>query len=216
MPGSNATWRIYEGQTLPLLRGFLSPVTVSGSAVKRYDGSLIVNSPALSYDPNADAARLLGTATGLTVSSTIGVQTMSLSGLYSDQQGYDIDYGVSQAVIAPPLIEEQADAVAAALRGARGPSGRPSPSLPRQAATPLAEVPLALAQAFPSGTRLGLLSTPQRGEPAKAVAWGLAARLAGQGDGVRIPVVRELPLNLLGGGLHLPPQVEQVMFVVAD
>jgi hypothetical protein len=138
--------------------------------MKMYDGGLTLSAPRLSYNPSVDAARLLGTATGVTLTASVGVQAMSLAGLYADQQGYDIDYGVSQAVIAPPLIEGQADAVAAALRGARGPSGRPSPTLARQSAAPLAEVPLALAQAFPSGTRLGLLSTPQRGEPAKAVA----------------------------------------------
>ncbi len=60
--GSSAIWRIYEGSTAPLLRSFLTPLTVYFDGTNTYS--------------NGDPAHLFG----------FGLD------LYSDQQGYDISF----------------------------------------------------------------------------------------------------------------------------
>ena len=89
--GTDSVWRIYEGQSTPLLRSFLKPVdVVINNQTKTYDGqafsggSYSLSDPAailqgsLSYGGNAQGAR------------NAGSYTITGSGLYSGQQGYDI------------------------------------------------------------------------------------------------------------------------------
>ena len=97
--GSSSVWRIYDGYTAPLLRSFLSSVTVTTGAVtgKTYDGT--VASGSTSYTVSDSSATLLGS--GLTYASSsanagsydTAAGTLTFSGLYSGQQGYDISYG---------------------------------------------------------------------------------------------------------------------------
>jgi filamentous haemagglutinin family N-terminal domain len=98
--GSSAVWRIYEGRTYPLLRTFLTPLTLSltSSAVtKTYDGlafdaSGIIDATGLkSGESLNDLLGMLsyGAADG---ARNVGVYTVELGGLYSNQQGYDIEY----------------------------------------------------------------------------------------------------------------------------
>ncbi|MBR7633704.1 YDG domain-containing protein [Janthinobacterium lividum] len=94
--GSHAIWRIYEGQTAPLLRSFLTALTVTSDAVsKTYDGK--------SYAGGLSNARY--SVAGAAGSGQIFSSNNSLYGairdaglynavgtyLYSGQQGYDID-----------------------------------------------------------------------------------------------------------------------------
>lgn len=105
-----SVWRIYEGHTYPLLRSFLTPLTVTVTdATTTYSGS--AQSAAVSYSTTPNSA-LLGTfslsytnnATGVTGAAiNAGTYTVSGgSGLYSTQQGYDISYGGSGTLTINP------------------------------------------------------------------------------------------------------------------
>ncbi|MBS0556251.1 MAG: hypothetical protein JSR27_02425 [Proteobacteria bacterium] len=83
------TWFLYEGNTYPLLRGYLTPIIVTAnSGSKVYDGT--PDSPlgvTYSYTPDA---RLKGTPVVTADGSAVGVHTIILSGgIYSDQFGYE-------------------------------------------------------------------------------------------------------------------------------
>ncbi|MBB1595324.1 YDG domain-containing protein [Achromobacter sp. UMC46] len=92
--GTGATWRMYEGNGGPLLRGFLKQVTVS-LADKVYDGRV---SGGIGYVSSQPGAQLGGSINYTTNSKNAGVYrladgTLTVNGgLYSNQQGYDIVY----------------------------------------------------------------------------------------------------------------------------
>ena len=90
-------WRIYEGNTTPLLRSLLVPLTVTASnSSKTYDGQAY--SGGYSYTSSNTTAALSGSATYATYSGTATVQDVvnagsyiiKPGGLYSDR--YDISY----------------------------------------------------------------------------------------------------------------------------
>ena len=86
--GTGSVWRIYEGQTAPLLRSLLKQVTLTTTdATRTYDGTTSINSSHTSANP---LANLQGTAYYYTDSRNAGTQGINIGGLYSDQQGYDI------------------------------------------------------------------------------------------------------------------------------
>lgn len=94
--GTSATWRIYDGQTAPLLRSFMTALTVTGgNGTKVYDGSAVSsNVGTLTYAPSSfDSGQVLGSARYIASSSDVGNYFgagLVLSGLYSSQFGYDI------------------------------------------------------------------------------------------------------------------------------
>ncbi|CAO3429269.1 MBG domain-containing protein [Azospirillum doebereinerae] len=94
--GTASTWRVYDGKAAPLLRGFLTGLTVTGGAgSKTYDGSVnATNVGTLTYNPNPyTTAQVMGTATYTANGSNAGVYSgtdLTLGGLYSTQFGYDI------------------------------------------------------------------------------------------------------------------------------
>ena len=94
--GSHAVWRIYEGQTAPLLRSFLSALTVTSDGVsKTYDGKLYVgglNNVQYSVAGAASSGLVLSAAGGAYGNArNAGSHQAGGSYLYSSQQGYDID-----------------------------------------------------------------------------------------------------------------------------
>ncbi|HSI46691.1 MAG TPA: YDG domain-containing protein [Ideonella sp.] len=100
--GSNAVWRIYEGQSAPLLRSFMPALTVSADSVSKvYDGT--VNFSGGGYatsDAGADRSLILGTAVyGDASSKNVGSYSIGLSGLYSNQFGYDLTLAAGTAKI---------------------------------------------------------------------------------------------------------------------
>lgn len=100
---SSSVWRIYEGQTMPMLRGFLQPLTVSassGGTSRQYDGTTAFGN-AVSYSSTPDANHVLGTVQVNTSSPNAGAQMATPSGLYSDQTGYDITYASASVTIDP-------------------------------------------------------------------------------------------------------------------
>ncbi|EJL81391.1 hypothetical protein PMI15_03433, partial [Polaromonas sp. CF318] len=74
--GDGTTWRIYEGNTGPLLRGFLTGLTLADTSV--------------TYNGNTQAGATTATA-GVSGSNVTARNAGSyLTGYYSNQQGYDI------------------------------------------------------------------------------------------------------------------------------
>ncbi|MEI2302436.1 two-partner secretion domain-containing protein [Ensifer sp. MJa1] len=104
--GQKTTWRIYQGQTGPLLSAFLKPVTVtanSGTAV--YSGGV----PSLgvsysSYSGTVDTSLLMGTTSIGGAGSNAGGYTLTPAGLYSGQGGYDISYVAGALSITPAVL----------------------------------------------------------------------------------------------------------------
>jgi filamentous hemagglutinin family protein len=100
--GTGAAWRIYDGQTGPLLRTFLKPLTASGNGSKTYDGIAVSIGNYTLSDASADTSKLLGTAqVGGTLlgARNAGTYTQTVSGLYSGQDGYDLNFVDGQFVI---------------------------------------------------------------------------------------------------------------------
>ncbi|QDD89915.1 YDG domain-containing protein [Pseudomonas oryzihabitans] len=106
--GSNAVWRIYEGNSGPLLRSLLTPLTVTATvADKVYDGSASSGS---SYTTSVPGATLLGSlsyssnsANAGTYSTQAGNLTLN-NQLYSTSQGYDITIQAASLTITPKTI----------------------------------------------------------------------------------------------------------------
>lgn len=96
--GTSSVWRIYDGFTGPLLRSFMTGLTVTGgSGSKTYDGSASASSTGtLTYsDPGHDTSLVSGTAVYTASSADAGSYSGSnliLSGLHSSQLGYDITF----------------------------------------------------------------------------------------------------------------------------
>ena len=90
--GTASVWRIYEGDTKPLLRSFLTGLSATAeSGTKVYDGGTSTTLGVAGYSTIPDS-NLLGTAfvTVTTGSKNVGTQTSTVRGLFSNQQGYDI------------------------------------------------------------------------------------------------------------------------------
>ncbi|GGE52126.1 hypothetical protein GCM10007421_28200 [Halopseudomonas oceani] len=84
--GAGTVWRIYEGHTAPLLRHFLTALEVTGDSFTTYNGT--DQSGAWSAAGEYDADHIFGQASG--GGRNAGSYAVDISGLYSDQQGYDL------------------------------------------------------------------------------------------------------------------------------
>jgi filamentous hemagglutinin family protein len=101
--GTGTVWRIYDGESGPLLRSFLTPITVTGDpATRTYDGT---TDTAATYSTNINGATLSGSLDYVT-SKNVGAYfsaggTLAQSGLYSTNQltGYDISYADTSLAI---------------------------------------------------------------------------------------------------------------------
>ncbi|WP_266171361.1 YDG domain-containing protein [Dyella subtropica] len=122
--GSSSVWRIYDGNTAPLLRSFLTPVSVTATGVsagKTYDGT--VASGSTSYTVSNSSATLLGSGLTYTTSSAkagsydSNAGTLIFSGLYSNQQGYDIGYADASLPIAKATLGVSASAASKTYDG---------------------------------------------------------------------------------------------------
>ena len=94
--GSHAVWRIYAGQTAPLLRSFLTALTIDADAAsKTYDGRNysggLVNAR-YSLTGAAESGKILYSSNGpYGAMRDAGSYNAIDSYVYSGQQGYDID-----------------------------------------------------------------------------------------------------------------------------
>jgi len=89
------TWVMYNGQTYPLLRSFMTPLTVTANnASKTYNGAAYSGGNGVTYSTTPDT-NLLGTVSyGGTSQGAVNVGNYVIApgGLYSNQQGYIISY----------------------------------------------------------------------------------------------------------------------------
>ncbi|MEG3063170.1 MAG: YDG domain-containing protein, partial [Comamonas sp.] len=110
--GSSAIWRIYEGQTMPLLRSFLRPVTIGGESSSVYNGGTVHEVSDWVRPTVGDSSQILGTLRFTTTEKNVGSysgHSLIASGLYSSQQGYDINYAPSASLrILPKEISQVA------------------------------------------------------------------------------------------------------------
>ncbi|MBB3462839.1 beta strand repeat-containing protein [Rhizobium sp. BK377] len=101
--GTGSVWRIYDGYTSPLLRSFLTPVTVKANdGSKVYDGTDQGGEPG--YTVSVAGAEVLGTASYAGSGRNVGSHELTVSGLYSSQQGSDISYASGTLTITPRAI----------------------------------------------------------------------------------------------------------------
>jgi hypothetical protein len=93
--GGSNVWRIYEGHTSPLLKVFMTSLTVTlGDQTTTYNGQAYDGSGLAYSVVDPDLSQLLGSFANGTARNA-GSYTLSGSGLYSGQQGYDIVTGGS-------------------------------------------------------------------------------------------------------------------------
>ena len=103
----NSAWIIYSGQTSPLLRAFMTPLTVTANSVsKTYDGVAYSNSPGVTYSitPNANLLGTVGYSGGAQGALNVGSYSITPSGLYSNQQGYIINYVGGTLTVSPKSL----------------------------------------------------------------------------------------------------------------
>ncbi|MBL8310180.1 MAG: phage tail tape measure protein [Burkholderiales bacterium] len=99
-------WRIYEGNTSPLLRQFLTPLAISASNINKvWDGVAVTSLSNVTYNPPSAAGspHILGLGAPYGTADTTNVGTYPPQ-LYSDQLGFDITMtGGALTVTAPPF-----------------------------------------------------------------------------------------------------------------
>lgn len=99
------TWFSYDGLTNPLLRSFMTALTITANATKTYDGQAYSGTPDVTYSVTPDMSNLLGTL-GINHTGAInaGTSAITASGLYSHQLGYLITYAPGALTINPYAV----------------------------------------------------------------------------------------------------------------
>jgi len=102
--GSGDVWRIYEGNTAPLLLYFLTPLTVTAQdATHTYTGIPVTDLIDASYSVSGAATSGHLFNLGNPYNGTVNVGTYAAD-LYSDQQGYDISYVNATLTLTPATL----------------------------------------------------------------------------------------------------------------
>ncbi len=117
---ADGVWRIYNSYSYPLLRSFLTPLTVTAfNGGKTYDGTTATSLGVFySATPNS---YLAGTAVVTAAGKSAGAQAARASGLYStDQRGYDITYAAGTMMILQRDITVTASGVNKTYDGTTG------------------------------------------------------------------------------------------------
>ena len=101
--GSGAVWRIYEGNTAPLLLSFLTPLTITAqNTTQTYTGTPVMGLTDASYSVSEAAIsghiNLNNPYNGVVNVGTYGAD------LYSDQQGYDISVVNGMLTLTPATL----------------------------------------------------------------------------------------------------------------
>jgi filamentous hemagglutinin family protein len=102
--GSGDVWRIYAGNTAPLLASFLTPLTVTAeNAAHAYTGTPVTGLTNANYSVTgaATSGHLYNLNNPYNGAVNVGVYDADL---YSDQQGYDISYVNAQLTLTPATL----------------------------------------------------------------------------------------------------------------
>ncbi|WP_163381382.1 GLUG motif-containing protein [Cyclobacterium sp. SYSU L10401] len=115
--GTGTAWRIYEGQTSPLLRHFMTPLTVTANnASAIYDGTAYMGGNGVvwsGFKDGGDATDLSGVLSyGGTAQNAVNTGNYSITpmGVYSGQQGYDITTQSGTLTIVKPDMPASTEA----------------------------------------------------------------------------------------------------------
>jgi len=120
------TWVMYDGLTAPLLRAFMTPLTVTANnAGKTYDKQAYSGGNGVTYSvtPNSN---LLGTVSYSGSSQgaiNAGSYAIALGGLYSNQQGYVIRYVNGALTVTPAALTLSTGDVSKTYDGTTAASG---------------------------------------------------------------------------------------------
>lgn len=88
----SSIWVQYDTHTAPMLRSFMTAITVSANdATKSYDGLATTGGNGVTYSAAPDMDKLLGTVS-YSSGVNVGSSALTAGGLYSSQQGYLISY----------------------------------------------------------------------------------------------------------------------------
>jgi filamentous hemagglutinin family protein len=88
----SSIWVQYDTHAAPLLRSFMTAITVSANdATKTYDGLATTGGNGVTYSAAPDMDKLLGTVS-YSSGVNVGSSALTAGGLYSSQQGYLISY----------------------------------------------------------------------------------------------------------------------------
>jgi hypothetical protein len=102
--GSGSVWRIYEGNTAPLLLSFLTPLTVTAQdTAHTYTGTPVTGLTDASYSVTGAATSGHVFNINNAYNGAVNVGTYGAA-LYSDQQGYDISYVNADLTITPATL----------------------------------------------------------------------------------------------------------------
>ncbi|MEY2634002.1 MAG: hypothetical protein RIR00_2656, partial [Pseudomonadota bacterium] len=102
--GDSSVWRIYDGSTMPLLRVFMNPLTITADNIsKTYDGTTVtaLSNATYSVAGAAGSALLLNGSTPYSGAVNAGTYKPTL---YSSQLGYDISYSGGTLSILPKTL----------------------------------------------------------------------------------------------------------------
>ncbi|MEX8520578.1 MAG: GLUG motif-containing protein [Leptothrix sp. (in: b-proteobacteria)] len=114
------TWVMYEGQTYPLLRVFMTPLTVTANnASKAYDQQAYSGGNGVSYSttPNANLLGRVSYGGNSQGATDTGSYAITPGGLYSNQQGYIISYADGTLTISTGAVSPPADTRSARVQG---------------------------------------------------------------------------------------------------
>src|SRR5690606_34749188 len=101
-----SVWRIYESHSTPLLRSFLTALTVTvDDDTVTYNGAEQTGNGGWSADVLYDSNLLLGSTDVTGGGRNAGEHTLSLDGLHSHQQGYDIKVENGTLTITAKVID---------------------------------------------------------------------------------------------------------------
>ncbi|GAA0889280.1 YDG domain-containing protein [Rhodanobacter soli] len=131
--GSNAVWRIYEGHTTPLLRSFMTNLSVTTNDVTTtYNGTAFSGSTDYTFGalnpsqwlPSSSINSGLLSGTANTTAPAINAGSYALdSGLYSGQMGYDIMFTGGALTINPAALTISSSDVSKTYDGTAAASG---------------------------------------------------------------------------------------------
>ncbi|GAB3377566.1 two-partner secretion domain-containing protein [Azotobacter armeniacus] len=132
--GSTAVWRIYEGHTTPLLRAFMTPLTVTSDDVTiTYDGTIWAGGSSYTTgsitpnfwhrSPKVNHSLIYSTINTSQPARNAGTYAID-DGLYSSQLGYDIGYDPGTLTIEKAQLTLSANQDSKTYDGTTTSSGR--------------------------------------------------------------------------------------------
>ena len=110
--GTGLVWRVYDGFAYPVLRSFLTSATVTANSATVTYNAQAQSLTGYTLSSGVDVTHILGTpSVGSASATNVGTYSLGVSGLYSDQHGYDISFVAGSLTISPAALTVTADAL---------------------------------------------------------------------------------------------------------